>query len=127
MAAIGGSIESVSFSGREFPCPADAEVQRKIGGWENEVQSNGNGTSRLIKTRVPFSLDGLTIEIDDDRNDQEFVQDLADGEDYFVISVSFASGKVWQGTGTIIGELQYSSQNTTATVNLSGPGKLEQQ
>ena len=71
MAAVGGSIESVNLSGREFAVAADAEAQRKLGGFENEVQANGDGTARLIKTRVPLSLDGLTIEIDDDRGDQE--------------------------------------------------------
>ena len=80
MPAVGGSIESVNLSGREFAVAADAEAQRKLGGFENEVQANGDGTARLIKTRVPLSLDGLTIEIDDDRGDQEFLQDFSRSE-----------------------------------------------
>ena len=48
MPAVGGSIESVTLNGRPFPVAADAEAQRKLGGWENEVQANGDGfTARL--------------------------------------------------------------------------------
>ena len=83
MAAVGGSIESITLDGRNFAVAADAEAQRKLGGFENEVQSNGDGTARLIKTRVPLSLDGLTLEIDDDRADQEFLQELSNRNDFF--------------------------------------------
>lgn len=124
MAAVGGSIESVSLDGREFPVAADAEVQRKLGGFENEIQSNGDGSARMIKTRVPWSLDGLTVEVDDSRGDHEFLQALSDNDDYFPIAVTYASGEVYQGQGTIVGEMQTSSQNATAAVSLMGPQAL---
>lgn len=122
MAAIGGSIESVSLGGREFAMAADVEVNRKVGGFENEVLANGNGTARLIKTRVPFMFDGLAIEIDDARDDQGFVQALADGDDFFPITVSYASGVTYQGFGQIVGEIQFSNQTSSCTVSVSGTG-----
>jgi hypothetical protein len=127
MPATGGSIESVSLSGREFAVAADAEAQRKLGGFENEVQANGNGTARLIKTRVPLSLDGLTIEIDDSRGDQEFLQDLADLNDYWPLGITYASGITYQGTAQIVGENPASSQSATAAISLMGPGRLTKQ
>ena len=127
MPAIGGSLESVTMDGREFPVAADAEAQRKIGGWENEILSNGDGTARLIKTRKPWGLDGLVVEIDDDRGDQEFLQDLADQNDFFAVGLTYASGAVWQGSGQIVDELQMSSQSSTATVSMMGGGKLTKQ
>lgn len=127
MAAIGGSIESVSLAGRIFPVAADAEAQRKLGGFENEVQANGDGSARIIKTRVPLSLDGLTLETDDARGDQEYLQDLADGADYFAMSITYASGVTYQGTAMIVGEMQSSSQAATTAVSLMGPGKLTRQ
>ena len=127
MPAIGGSIESVNLGGRDFTVPADAEVQRKMGGYENELMANGNGTARLIKTRTTWSLDGLTVEIDDDRGDQEFLQELVDRKDYFPIVVTYASGVNYQGTGQIVGETQGSSQSATAAVSLMGPGALTKQ
>ena len=127
MAAVGGSIESVTFDGRIFAVAADAESQRKLGGFENEVQANGDGTARLIKTRVPLSIDGLTIEIDDDRGDQEFLQELSNRNDFWPLVISYASGIDYQGTSQIVGETQVSSQNATAAVSLMGPGVLTKQ
>jgi hypothetical protein len=127
MPATGGSIESVGLDGRNFPVAADAEVQRKLGGFENEVQANGDGTGRLIKTRVPLSIDGLTLEIDDDRGDQEFLQDLADRTEFWPLDITYASGVTYQGTAQIVGENPASSQNATAAISLMGPGRLQKQ
>lgn len=127
MAATGGSIEEVTLSGRSFAVAADAEAQRKLGGFENEVMANGNGTARLIKTRVPLSIDGLTIEIDDDRGDQEFLQELANRNDFYPIAITYASGITYQGTAQIVGENPASSQSATAAISLMGPGVLTKQ
>ena len=124
MPATGGSIESVTLDGRIFPVAADAEAQRKLGGFENDVQANGDGTARLIKTRVPLSIDGLTIEVDDARGDHEFLQALSDRWEYFSIAVSYPSGETYSGLAQLTGEMQTSSQSATASVNLMGPGIL---
>jgi len=127
MAAIGGSIESVSLGGRLFAVPADLETNRKLGGFENEIQTNGNGTARIIKTRVPLSIDGLSVEIDDARADQEYLKTLADGKDFFTIAITYASGVSYSGKAQIVGEFQASSQNATCTISLMGPGILTKQ
>lgn len=127
MAAVGGSIESVTLNGRRFAVAADAESQRKLGGWENEVRANGDGGARMIKTRVPLMIDGLTLEVDDSRGDHEFLQSIADGNDFVPVAITYASGVTMQGTATITGEMQVSSQNATAAVTLSGPGVLTRQ
>ena len=127
MTAIGGSIESVTLDGREFPVAADAEAQRKLGGFENEVLANGDGSARLIKTRVPLSIDGLTVEVDDARGDQEFLKELADRKDFFPINITHASGITYQGTAQLVGENPASSQSATAAVSLMGPGILTKQ
>lgn len=123
----GGSIESVGLAGRTFSVAADADSNRKLGGWENEAQPNGDGTARLIKTRVVWLLDGLTLSIDDLRGDQEYLQDLKDRLDFFPIDITYASGAVYSGLGQVTGEEQTSSMSTTAAVTLSGPGKLTRQ
>ena len=127
MTAVGGSIESVALDGRIFSVAADADSNRKLGGWENEVQTNGDQTARLIKTAVPWSVDGLTLSIDDTRNDAEYLQDLQDRTDFYPIAITYPSGVVYQGTGQIVGETATSSQNTTGSVSLMGSGKLTQQ
>ena len=127
MTAIGGSIESVNLSGREFAVAADAESNRKLGGWENEVLANGNSTARLIKTRVPLMIDGLQVEIDDGANSLEYLQGLANEFDFFPIAITYASGITYQATAQLEGEFQASSQSATATVTLKGPGLLTKQ
>lgn len=127
MAAVGGSIESLTMDGRNFPVAADAEAQRKLGGFENEVMMNGNGTARLIKTRVPLSIDGLTLENDDSRGDQEFIQELANRNAFFPIVITYASGVSYQALAQITGEIQSSSNNATTSVSLMGPGSLTRQ
>ena len=127
MAAIGGSIESVTVDGRIFPVAADADAARKLGGKENENQPNGDGSTRLIKTRVAWSLDGLTLSIDDSRGDHEFLQARSNANSYFPLAFTYPSGIVYQGTGQIVGELQSSSQSATAAVGFGGPGELTSQ
>ena len=125
--ATGGSVESITLDGRTFSVAADADASIKLGGFENEVQSNGDGTARVIKTRVPFSADGLAVSVDDDNGDHEFIQALADRKAAFPLTLTLASGAIWQGTGQITGEVPRSSQNTTIPLNISGAGKLSRQ
>lgn len=127
MPAIGGSIAAVSLDGRNFPVAADADSQRKLGGDENEVESNGDGSGRLIKTRVAWQVDGLTLSIDDGRGDHEYLQALANRSDFWPVTVAYPSGEILQGTGQITGEFQVGSQAATGAVTLKGPGNLTRQ
>lgn len=127
MPAVGGSIESISIRGRLFPVAADADATRKLGGFENEVAANGDGTARIIKTRVPWSLSGVSIEVSEDRADQEFLQGIADGKEFVSMAITFASGVTYQADGIISDALEFSSQNSTADLTLSGPGEMSQQ
>lgn len=127
MTAVGGSIESVGLAGRTFSVAADADSNRKLGGFENEVSMNGDGTGRLVKTRVGWMLDGLTLSIDDLRGDHEYLQDLVNRRDFFAIDITYPSGAIYSGTGQITGEVQVASQATTASLSLHGPGVLTQQ
>ncbi len=126
MAAVGGSLESIILAGRIFAIAADAEANRKMGGFENEVQSNGDGSARIIKTRVPLSLSGITVEVDDSRGDHEFLQDLSDKNDFFVIALTYASGLTYQGSAQLVEGVE-SSSNATAEISLAGPGRLTKQ
>lgn len=125
--AVGGSIAKVTIRGRIFPVASDADATKKLGGFESEVQANGDGSARKIMTRVPWSIDGLQLEVSDVRADHEFLQEIADSAEWVPISLEHASGVVYQAQGTVSGELGASSQSTTATVTLSGPGTLSQQ
>lgn len=120
---VGGSVEEVTIAGRSFAATADADTTRKLGGFEKEMQSNGNATTRSVMTRVPWNFGGLVLDVNDARDDHEFLQSIADRPDNVDISITYASGVTFQGTGSIIGEIVYNSQNSTATIEVGGPGK----
>jgi hypothetical protein len=124
---VGGSIESVNLDGRNFSVAADAGIERFLGGSKNEVKGNGDGTARLIKTRTPWEVTGFKVAVDDANGDQEFLQALADRNGFFPMSVTMASGKVYQGTAQITGDLKSSSEDATCGFDLSGPQKLTKQ
>ena len=127
MPAIGGSVESVTLSGREMPATADADVTRKLGGFTNEVEANGNGTVRIIKTRTPWSLDGVVVQVDDTNGDHEFLQQLADSNVEFPVVISLASGESYQAVGQISGDLAATTKASTVSLNLMGGGKATKQ
>lgn len=124
---IGGSVREFSIAGRSFAVAADADVNMKLGGSENETQANGNGTSRRLQTVTPWSLDGLVLTIDDDAGDLEFLQDLANDGGDEAVTITYASGEVYQGSGAPEGEIAKASQATTAAVKFAGPGALTKQ
>lgn len=125
--ATGGSIESVSFDNRLFKVAGDADSNRDLGGFSNEQQPNGDGSTRTVKTRKTWMLDGLQLEIDNNQGDLEFLQERADADAYFPIVVTYVDGNSYQGVGQIEGDLQAASQNATAEVSFRGPFKLERQ
>lgn len=125
--AVGGSLESISIDGRIFAPASDSDSNRKLGGYENEFQSNGNGTGRFIMTRIGWSISDLNVEIDNDRGDLEFLQETANKKSPSVISATYADGNTYQGSGKIVGEFADSSQSATVPLSLMGPGKLTKQ
>jgi len=124
---IGGSIQSISIGGRLFAVTADTDATRELGGFNNAVNSNGNGTARQEKTRVPWSVKGVVVEIDNTRADQEFLQGVQNSNDDVPCTLSFVDGTTYQGTGTIIDAVEYNNMSTTATVNLAGGGEMTKQ
>lgn len=127
MPAVGGSYESVTIAGRTFAVASDADVSRRLGGFKNEHKDNGDGSGRLIKTREGWRVEGLNLSIDDNAGDQEALQDIRDLKDYQVVTLTEASGDVYQGVGQIVDDSDRSSNEATASVTLQGPGKLTKQ
>lgn len=130
--AIGGSMKAVSIKGRDFPVAADADGERDLGGYTNEVQSNGNLTVRVIKLAKPWNMGGLALSTDDTRGDHEFLQGIADGKDagedgLYDCTFTGVDNITYQGRGTIVGDLKKSTKNATTEVALSGSDTLTKQ
>jgi hypothetical protein len=127
MAMVGGPIKGMSLGGRVVSVDEAAEISRGIGGDNNEVLMNGDETGRLIKTLVPWKEDGISAACDDDLELHEYIQGLANRNGFFPITTEYRNGSIWQGDGQIVGEILYSSKNTTITFNVAGTGRFTQQ
>ena len=124
--ATGGSIVDVAVDGRLFEVAYDADVNRSTGGYSNDMQANGNGTARLIKTMNTWSLEGVVVSIDDNRGDHEYLQGIADGLEEVDVQIRYPSGAVWGGKGQITDMIQHASNATTASLSFKGSGQLTQ-
>ena len=54
MATVGGPIQSIQLAGRILPVAADADAKRKLGGYSNKIEQNGDGSARIIKMIEPW-------------------------------------------------------------------------
>jgi hypothetical protein len=96
-----------------------------IGGFKNETLPNGNGTARTKKERVPWKLSGVVLGISHADGDPVFLQNIANRENVPVV-ITFADDSTLNGTGSIEGDLTFSSADSTASLELAGSGTLSQ-
>lgn len=125
---IGGPARHIMLNGISFPPTKDADLSIKIGGMaENEVESNGDGTGRLLKSIETWSVEGIVVSCDIAGGDFETLNELASLNSAFDVAVELVDGSVYQGEGQITGGITFSSQKTTAAFTLMGGGKLTRQ
>ena len=127
MSAVAGYVESFSLFGRNLSPVADVEVNIQLGGDNNDVEMNGDDTGRLIKSKMPWSLDGLVVSNDHEKEDHEYIQDAASRKTFGDITIGLADGVIYQGVGQITGKIAGSSQKATIPIALKGIGVLTQQ
>ena len=118
--AGGGSIVSVTINGRYFPVDKDADASLNLGGYTNEKKSNGDGTSRNVKTYRLASIKGLVLSMDNDRGDNEFIQDAANQLNDFDADATLVDGTVYSGFMQIEGEPEYKTMDSTCEIELKG-------
>jgi hypothetical protein len=123
-----GSIKTVSIKSRLFSVAGDVDAKLNLGGRENEVQPNGDGTVCIVQTVSASDISGLKLRISDTRRDQEFLAEVQGLADVVPITLTKASGLTYRGKMQIVGKIEVSTKDQTAEIQLSGePLKLEQQ
>lgn len=118
MPAVGGSSIEIAINGRSFGITADADIGQALKNNENERQANGNGTSRVIKKKVVQVLESITVSVDDGLGDFEYLS-AAYASTEFDFSVTFPSGAIYAGRGTMTGDLKRQTQAATAEISIS--------
>jgi hypothetical protein len=125
MTVLAGPIEEVTIDGRRFTVSADNDSSRDLGGKKAELLPNADATTRVKMQRTPWSVDGVTIPIDDSQGDQEFLSEVIGR--IVPISFRFTNQVTYSGAGTITSEVKMKTGSATAEVSFGGSGTLEQQ
>ena len=121
-----GSIESVTFNGRYFAVTGDSDPGVALGGKKNSVEMNGDKTFRNIQEIAASKVGGVGCVIDHDKDDQKFLQDLADAGENIDFSITYNDGNTFSGSVTITEDLEYSPKSGTMPVTVEG-GQLRKQ
>jgi hypothetical protein len=125
-AVKGGDIRQLTIKGREFDVKGgDANVNIDLGGFANEGSLNGNGSLSIVQRRKLAGFSDCPVQIDDTRQDMEFLQAIADSGETVPVNMTLASNKTYSGALSILGEMQKASGDGTLTLEMRG-AKFEQ-
>lgn len=117
---------SISCDGREFQCLGDAAGSPEQGGYDSEYASNGDpNTGRFLMTPTGWALPDQAIELNVSQNDWEYLNDKKNSgrdSDWVVTYVD----AIYGARGRMTGKLPWDPMAASATLNLAGPGKIEQ-
>ena len=122
-----GSLESCTVDGRRFSVAADSDADIDVGGYTNEFQPNGDGTGRDVMTRKGWKVSGVTLSINHNRGDQQFLQQKANSLVPYPCTFTLVDGTVYAGVGKVNGDLASKSMTGTADVEFGGPHELKTQ
>lgn len=127
MAVVGGPVEGVGYAGRNFAVAQDSDPPRDLGGLMSEIEMNGDSTGRIISEYKPWKFGPVALQMDDDNDDQAFIQDLVDRQEENSIEITFVDGSVYYGQGIATEALEKSAKSATMEVTFKGAGKLTKQ
>jgi len=125
-----GDLLSVKFNhptvgSREYNVKGGENADQDLGGYKAEIMVNGLGTGHKSLERKPWSLESVMLEIEE-TGDQEFLQNIMNDPVMAVITWSHINGKVYEGKGTLTGDLKNGLKDGYASVTLQGVGLAEQ-
>lgn len=120
MAAVGGPIKDVTIAGRTFQVDGENEIEMFLGGWTNEIVSNGDGSARLIKTPKTGQANKLPLVIDDSRGDEAFIQEVMNKHELVVVSFTDINENVYVGEMQLVGDAMTNKRTMVKEVDLQG-------
>jgi len=131
MSFLGGDITEIVCKHPElgdfrFETKSNESYTMDRGGYRNNDDANavtGAGKSINQKNRVRWSLEG-PIMLDFNSTDKS-VEDLAEHPEDGTWVISHISGAIYQGKGTVVGDLSSDTNSAQMGIKISGGGKLE--
>lgn len=116
----GGAIESITIKGRRFAVDAESDMELNLGGFINESKPNGDGSARLVKSRRLAMAKGGALSVDNDRDDNEFLQSVVDETTPVDVDITLVDGTVYSGNMQIQGEFTYKTMEGLCEIELAG-------
>ena len=123
--SLGLSVMHTSVGTREFSVQSDQDINLQIGGYINEIQINGNGTGHDKMKRVPWMLEGLSVEVNQDKKDQEFLQDLSNSPVPGTWTWEHINGSIYTMLGKPQGDMKFNSNSGYFPLVIAGTGIAE--
>lgn len=118
--SINGAMRSLTIAGRGFKVAQDGSGNKNLGGRNNEVAMNGDGSFRVTQTVMPGSMSDIQVELDDSRGDNEFIQGIADSGLPNPVVATYADNVSYTGDLVITGELNHDKSNGLMTLSFQG-------
>lgn len=128
---LGGDITEVvckhpSLGDFRFQTKSNESYTMDKGGYRNNDDSNqitGGGQAIYQKNRVRWSFEGPILE--DLTNNEKSLEELAESSEEGTWIFTHINGSIWQGKGTVVGDLQTDTNNVQKAMKIAGGGKLE--
>lgn len=133
MGAVGGDILEAAYShptigsGTLFP-KANEDSTLDLGGLrKDDDSSNIDGAgNHIVKMNRTTWMAEMTIANDiNTRNDSDKVDKLSESPVAATWTITHVSGAVYQGLGTIVGDVQPNLNSATIKIKIAGGGKLK--
>jgi hypothetical protein len=113
-----GTLKSISLNARSFSVPDDCDVNIDLGGYENEIKRNGDGSDRQVKTMKPGGISGVQVIGGDDV--LEYIHGIKQQNEFADVALELVGGRQYSGRVQISGQLQESSMNGVISFDLAG-------
>jgi hypothetical protein len=130
MPYFGGDTKEVTFNNpdlgsRTYQAKSNEGNTADPGGIRTtEVGVTGNGVGMYKKNAIPWEQTVL-LAFDSKSDDLDFLASIAGSLKETTITVTINNGAVWQGIGTISGDLKGNTNDSTVPVTLSGGGEFK--
>jgi hypothetical protein len=119
-----GYLKTVDIGGREFAARADSTPTSIGGGVQGTRLMNGDGSSRNLKQAVAWKYSNVTLSLDPDRADIEYLRNVQKGDDVDLVFTDMDELS-YQGVGNIEGELSIDHATDSCTVEFTGGGEVK--
>lgn len=118
-----GALKRIQIKGRPFAVSGENAGNRTLGGRENEVSKNGDGTVRVLQKEVTWKL--ADVEMATDISGQQFIQDIADLGEEVPIMWTLANDAIVAGIGIPTGPIEFDQMTGLLKVTFEGSSKAE--